>query len=259
MASTERQALVTFSESAIWQDLRTFYKDEGVDSWSGKVPFFATSNAFLAESCFQVIRTFWMESARQIGDASDKHFLLLELGAGHGRFSFYLLRRLYEWHKTTAQSFTFVYIMSDLAKANLEFWENNPAFTPYLEKNVLDFAVWDAESGDELQTESNRSGWGRVPGREVRSLWSLIIYWTTSAVNTSAWKKDNFFVVGWRKIRMSKWRPGKIISFSHLYNFSLSRRAKSLTRTISWNASNPTILNLIPRTNSCFRSEPWNY
>ena len=83
-------------------------------------------------------------------------------------------------------------------------------------------------------------------------MWSLIIYWTTSAVNTSAWKKDNFFVVGWRKIRMSKWRPGKIISFSHLYNFSLSRRAKSLTRTISWNASNPTILNLIPRTNSCF-------
>lgn len=153
VTSTKHQALVPFSESDIWNDLRRFYKDEGIDAWSEKVPFFASSNAFVAESSFQVIHTFLMESAQQMEGVSDNPFILLEVGAGHGCFSFYLLQRLGEWLEKAKQRFTFIYVISDLVKANLKFCESNPAFAAYLEKDMLDFALWDAESGDELQTK----------------------------------------------------------------------------------------------------------
>ncbi|WP_034303289.1 hypothetical protein [Herbaspirillum sp. RV1423] len=140
---------VPFSASEVWQDLRRFYQTQGIAAWDDKVPFMASSHALLAESYSQAIRTFWLEAL----PAPSLPLIVLELGAGHGAFSFALLQRLCQWRERTGQTFPFVYIMSDLAEANVAFWRSHPALAPYVERKCLDFAVWNAETDAPLVTE----------------------------------------------------------------------------------------------------------
>lgn len=142
-----------FSHSQIWQQQRNFYQESGIEAWASKVPYFATSNAFLAEAYFQQITTFWQETQKQPSYQGDAPFYIIELGAGSGLFSFYLLQRLSNWRSQADIALPFVYIMTDLASANIEFWKKHPALQYHAEKGLVDFAVWDVESEQPLRTE----------------------------------------------------------------------------------------------------------
>ena len=59
-------------------------------------------------------------------------FYFLELGAGTGKFSYYIIKYLVETWKTLGmQDIKFTYIMSDISDKNKEYWLDHESLKPY--------------------------------------------------------------------------------------------------------------------------------
>ena len=87
----------SFSTSHIWQLMLSFYARQGISSWSSSiVPHFATSNAFVGHAYIQTILGYLLDALRNGKIQEDHPIYILELGTGHGQFTFYLLTALME-------------------------------------------------------------------------------------------------------------------------------------------------------------------
>ncbi len=139
------------SESVVWKILQNFYISMGVDSWKRRIiPNRLTSNSYIAWQYAQMIVKHIEESSSDTDDQSV--FTILELGAGHGKLGFLLLQHL----KTLSQMPTknlpkFRYVMTDLAERNIKFWQENEQFKPFIEADVLDFAVFNAGTDEKIK------------------------------------------------------------------------------------------------------------
>ena len=125
---------VLLSEASIWQRQCDFYAREGAAAWYNQVPFYATSNAFIAQAYADMIKAFMDDWYAQHGCLQ---FRILELGAGCGQFSYLCLQSLtaqaakmgYQWH----------YVMSDFDSKLLSFWQEHAAFKSFLDNGCLSF------------------------------------------------------------------------------------------------------------------------
>jgi tetratricopeptide (TPR) repeat protein len=142
---------VPFSRCDIWKQQEGYYRAQGIDAWAGRVPFYATSNQYIANSYAHVIARFMQEHARQ-GDAEEGTFYIVELGGGSGTFGFRLLKRLTELLSALRlDGLRFVYVWTDLVEANVEHARRHPAFAPRVARGELDFAVVDAQRATEIR------------------------------------------------------------------------------------------------------------
>lgn len=95
---------------------------------------------------------------------------VIEVGAGHGKFSFCFLHRL----KTLYDRLTHgdapstkrkwppvLYVMTDFCDSNVQVWKQHPCLMPLVDAGVLDFAILDAEAPFDSVTLS-------VSGRVLR-------------------------------------------------------------------------------------------
>jgi len=140
-----------FSESSLWAAQREYYDREGIEAWAGDVPFYVTSNPFIANSYANIIIRFIQDWMRKYPDAASKPFYILELGTGPGQFSYYLLKVLLEIQKKLGlESLKIRYIMSDFTEKNIQFWESHSRLKPYIEQGILDFAQLDLENGESI-------------------------------------------------------------------------------------------------------------
>jgi hypothetical protein len=136
---------VQFSESLLWEAQRRYFDEAGVNAWSGAVPFYITSNPFIANAYAQVFIR-WVQDLLTYHQADPTSpFYIFELGTGSGRFSFMTIRRLVELQKVLNISAKIVYVMTDFTASNLTFWENHEALLPFVESGQLDFALYDME------------------------------------------------------------------------------------------------------------------
>jgi tetratricopeptide (TPR) repeat protein len=77
---------------------------------------------------------------------------LLELGAGHGRLAFHILKHLEkDCLRLEMKLPPYCYVLSDIVEENLQFFESHTDFLPYLEKGQLDVAYFDATASTTLQ------------------------------------------------------------------------------------------------------------
>src|SRR2546423_9306788 len=100
----ERRAVlekdVSLSRSLIWRLQREFYVQRGLSAWTeNRVPEYITNNPFIAEIYARIVFSFLSEfleiKQKESQPLSKKHpFRILELGAGHGKFCFLILRQL---------------------------------------------------------------------------------------------------------------------------------------------------------------------
>ena len=135
-----------FSDSSVWEAQREYYDTEGIDAWAGDVPFYVTSNPFIAHSYANMIVRFIQDWIATHPDATAHPFYILELGTGPGQFSYYLLKTLSDiQEKLRLKSIQFRYVMSDFTEKNIRFWESHGRLKPYIEKGILDFAKLDLE------------------------------------------------------------------------------------------------------------------
>jgi hypothetical protein len=79
---------------------------------------------------------------------------MIELGAGHGRFSYLLLDALCQleefWPRRSSNSPygavpLFTYILTDFTDENITFWSAHPSFTRFRQRGLVSFGVFDAE------------------------------------------------------------------------------------------------------------------
>ena len=139
---------VPFSQSSIWQLQQQFYAKKGIEAWQGQVPFYATSNAFIANSYARIMADFMADYNAQTGVSK---FTILELGAGCGQFSYGCLQQL---DKYIPDAIDWHYQMSDIDQGIIQFWEDHEGFKAFTEKRQLSFLQYVA--GDPLALELSK-------------------------------------------------------------------------------------------------------
>lgn len=139
-----------FSKSLIWQINREFYQSNGIEAWSGgEVPHQITSNSLVGKTYAELILGFLTDLSTK-GSIKETVYII-ELGAGHGRLAFHILKHLEKLIALTGLSLPpYCYVISDIGEKNLSFFENHPQLKSYYESGVLDFAYYDAMDGKEL-------------------------------------------------------------------------------------------------------------
>jgi SAM-dependent MidA family methyltransferase len=139
-----------FSESLIWQLNRDYYQKEGINAWrEGNVPHNLTSNALVGKTYAELILGFLKDRAAKGNLLEPVYFI--ELGAGHGRLAFHILKQLNDLVRLTDQALPpYCYILSDFVEDNLGFFRDHPSFQDWLEQGILDFTFFDALESHEL-------------------------------------------------------------------------------------------------------------
>ncbi len=135
------------SRSLLWQLQRASYRVQGLQAWRpGGVPYQITSNPFIARAYADVIAGLLLD-LQASATPPRRPVQIVELGAGSGRFGFYLLRALtarLAREPAPARPW-FRLVMTDLALANLDGWLAHPRLRPFIDQGLLDVAVFDAE------------------------------------------------------------------------------------------------------------------
>lgn len=140
-----------FSESALWAAQREYYDTEGIEAWAADVPFYVTSNPFIAHCYANVAIRFIQDWTRKHPESINAPFYFLELGTGPGQFSYYLLKTFLNIsERLNIPSLKIRYIMSDFTEKNIEFWTQHEKLKPYIESGILDFAQLDLENDTEI-------------------------------------------------------------------------------------------------------------
>ena len=179
-----------FSQSMLWSAQREYYHQQGVAAWMDEVPFYITSNPFIGDNYARLIVRFMQDWVRLHPEASQSPFYIMELGTGSGQFSFYILKRLKHYlEKLHLQDLKIRYVMTDFTENNVKFWKEHPALKPFLEKNMLDFAVCDIENVDTIKLIKS----GEVLNQETLKNPLVVIanYLFDSVVNDVFGVKDN--------------------------------------------------------------------
>jgi len=136
-------------ESHLWKLMMSFYDRKGPDSWSqGIVPHFITCNTFIGRSYAKVLHGFIQDclapNAKMPLDTNEPLYII-ELGAGSGKFSFFMLKALEELQAISEFPLRkIVYVMTDFTEANFKFWRSQPSLAPYFDRGLLDAAIFDA-------------------------------------------------------------------------------------------------------------------
>ena len=136
-----------FSQSALWRMQREYFDKEGINAWVNQVPFYITSNPFIANCYAQLVLAFIRDWTKKYPDSRNHPFYIMELGTGSGRFSYYFVKTLKKLlARVDMADVKFCYIMSDFTKHNMQYWEKHSALQPFVESGLIDFAMYDMEA-----------------------------------------------------------------------------------------------------------------
>ena len=141
-----------FSESCIWHAQREYYDKKGVEAWSENVPFYITSNPYIAHCYTNLILSF-IKDYISLHPSSKKHtFYIVELGAGTGQFGYHVVRNLHRLLELPDFSnLKLCYVMTDFTESNIKFWQKHEALRRYRKEGLLDFAQFDIVNDQSIQ------------------------------------------------------------------------------------------------------------
>jgi tetratricopeptide (TPR) repeat protein len=152
------------SESMLWELQRRYFTEQGPKAWGGgAVPYYITSNPFIANAYARVVLAYLRDSIALGADLSQP-FYITELGTGSGRFSFCFLRALLPLlSRIRPTAPKICYVMTDFVEKTIEFWEQHEALRPFVEAGVLDFALFDATNDKEIKLRNSEVTLGKKP------------------------------------------------------------------------------------------------
>ena len=76
------------STSLFWQFQKDFYLNSGPQAWIGQVPYYITSNSFIAKHYDELIQSALSDLTRQYILNKRKPIYIIELGGGTGKFAY---------------------------------------------------------------------------------------------------------------------------------------------------------------------------
>lgn len=148
--------MTSLSNSVLWQRMQEYYEQLGTEVWEEEVvPQQITNNTYLANIYAKLIVAQIQDYILAHGEPTDDSpFHVLEIGAGHGRLSFYLIENLrqafeiFNWPKKWLK-----FIMTDISLKSLEVWQTHHALKPFMDDGWLDIAVYNASKDTQIQLE----------------------------------------------------------------------------------------------------------
>ena len=128
-------------ESRIWPLLEEYYQKASISAWN-QIPFYPTSNPFIADIYADIIVTFLNDCGSEL-DLNEPLYIL-EMAAGSGCFSFYLLRELQKRRRyfKILQNMKLCYIMADFTADNPKSWQQNAKLKPFVDEGLLEFGIF---------------------------------------------------------------------------------------------------------------------
>lgn len=151
MSSNLSNSLVRFSASPIWHLQRAFFNLQGVAAWRKNiVPNYVTSNSFIANAYVTLALAFIKDYLNSDHFIDNEPIYIIELGTGSGRFSYSFLQIFFA-DQEILKDVDVIYVMSDLAEANLNYWREHESFQPFVKAGRLDFAIFDASDHQPLK------------------------------------------------------------------------------------------------------------
>ncbi|KEG02676.1 conserved Plasmodium protein, unknown function [Plasmodium vinckei vinckei] len=124
-------------DSIIWELLQNYYKKAAINAWKENiVPSFVTSNSKLAKDYARVIINYMKDWFNSNECDRNVPIYILEIGAGHGKFTYLILRALSKYKKyfksMNLPEKPFVYVFTDVAKDNITYCMNNEKLKKYI-------------------------------------------------------------------------------------------------------------------------------
>lgn len=144
------EANTPFEESIIWQINRSYYEEAGLSAWSnGVVPHNLTSNASVGKTYAALILGFLKDITAK--ECSNEVVYIIELGSGHGRLAYHILRQLDKMIALEKMKLpNYCYVLTDIVESNLSFFEQHPQLQGYFDSGRLDVAYFDGVQSQEL-------------------------------------------------------------------------------------------------------------
>ncbi|KPL78845.1 hypothetical protein ADN00_06415 [Ornatilinea apprima] len=142
------------SHSILWRLHSAFYQQSGVTAWNrGHVPHYITNNPTIAAAYAHLVLDYLQNLTIH---SPQQPVFILELGGGSGRFAFYFLNYfLPETRHLFPQGTRFVYLLTDLAESNLNFWKTHPALQPFLRSGELELACFNPLTDHQISLTSS--------------------------------------------------------------------------------------------------------
>lgn len=183
---------VPLCRSIMWKMLDKYYKQMAIQAWSHDyVPSFVTSNSRLCRSYAKIIVNFLQDWFKKPDADPDKPVVIMEIGGGHGRFTFLVLRALQRYQPMFARlglpEKPFLYIFSDVAEANVAFCSSHPCLKEFVEKGWLDFAIFDGNKDTEVHLESRKQ---KLKNGDAPLI--AICNYVLDSLLTDAWRYTSF-------------------------------------------------------------------
>ncbi len=165
------------SECILWRLQEEYYSGSGQSAWSD-VPFYVTCNQFIAEAYADLIIAFILDYKPYLN--WEEPLYVLEMATGTGYFSMFLLKELMvkKEYFPELDPLKVVYVMTDFADSNVYTWGSNEALRPYMEHDVVDFAVFRPDIQEQLTLV--RSGKQLTPGSLANPVIAIANYFFDS-------------------------------------------------------------------------------
>jgi len=143
-----------FSKSLLWKLQKEAYDQYGMQAWIEKgVPFYLTSNPHTAREYVNMTLAYLQDCLRidsRTHIDTSAPIYIFDLGAGSGRFAFLFLKQLMAALDLLAlHTLKICYVITDFVQSNLDFCAAHPQMQPFIQKGILDFALYDHSQTDQ--------------------------------------------------------------------------------------------------------------
>jgi hypothetical protein len=149
----------TISTSKLWDIQKRWHENHAIQAWqSGKLPHWISSNTFIAAKYANMILSFardvWSKSitsSKSLNSTQHNQPIhIVELGAGHGKLGFLILKHLVSLREFWPASNCFRYVLTDYTTSIINFWKNHPSLLKFFNDGLLDYAKFDCETEDAI-------------------------------------------------------------------------------------------------------------
>lgn len=141
---------IPFVDSPLWDINANYYQEHGLEAWrSEEVPHQSSSNSRVAKTNAELILGYLKDLAFQ-GKTTEKVYIV-ELGAGHGRLAYHILKHLDRLIAlTNVKVPPYCYVLTDIVESNLTYFLDHPQFEDYLRSGRLDVSFFNGVDSQQL-------------------------------------------------------------------------------------------------------------
>lgn len=147
---SQHKNFTPFGESPLWDINANYYQEHGLEAWrSEKVPHQSSSNSRVAKTNAELILGYLKDLAFQ-GKTAETVYII-ELGAGHGRLAYHILKHLDRLIElTNVEVPPYCYVLTDIVESNLKYFLDHPQFEDYFESGRLDVSYFNGVDSKEF-------------------------------------------------------------------------------------------------------------